>query len=162
MVTNLEKLFIQEVAGRKFRIWDSENRWMIYPKPSVMVGYEVKPPVVMINPFDGMVYHPQAGCLLPNLIPLASTTLLDRDGTTIYFGDIIYRESTEEHFLIQFSLIQGMSFFNAYRTFSPVLKYPLDKPQGDLKVVGNIFEQPELEDKLLNSFKTTGDEIDGY
>lgn len=80
------------------------------------------------------------------------TGLLDKDGQRIFEGDILeittetLKNEDKIYWIVDFSADRGsfsMRYKNTFQTFEEVL-FDTDGIDWEIKVVGNIFETPEL------------------
>lgn len=120
-----------------FRAWDKKNKKMIYP-PSCYDSY-AGPTVT----FDGRTYIEG---VFQDLVYLPWTGLIDSDGEYIYEGDILgdsfeggWIEYCETCKNLQYRLGYGCSACEG-----DVHWYELVEEDGNLIVLGNTYENPEL------------------
>lgn len=120
-----------------FRAWDNKNQKMIYP-PSCIDSF-LGPTVT----FDGRTYIEGR---YQDLIYMPWTGLIDKNAEYIYEGDLLggsfeggYIKFCEECKNLQYH-VAG----DCFACSGDIHWYELVEEDGDLIVLGNIFEDPRL------------------
>jgi uncharacterized phage protein (TIGR01671 family) len=91
------------------------------------------------------------------LVIMQYTGLKDKNGKEIYEGDIVYCDYYKEIFKVTWGYfedccVMGETWVLAGLIFEPtVYYYSLDK---EVEVIGNIYENPELVNKLRKNERT--------
>lgn len=113
----------------KFRAWHNKKKKM-YPITTIWFGKKYIPEVVECE-----ISHRE--CFLEenmkNIILMQSTGLKDKNGKEIFEGDITKI----------FGLIREVNFNGARFFVKPALTFDSVESE-DVKVIGNIYENPEL------------------
>ncbi len=120
-----------------FRAWDKKNRTMIYP-PSCIDSY-LGPTVT----FDGRTYIEGR---YQELEYLPWTGLIDSDGEYIYEGDIL-GDLFEGGVILYCDTCKNLQYHASGMCFAcegDVHWFELVEEDGNLIVLGNKFENPEL------------------
>lgn len=131
----------------KFRAWDKENETMIYPKGILFNGRVVFFSCGVLEPFEGYELMQYTG-------------LKDVAGTEIYEGDIVIIHDSFETkigyksevlFTVDGARVWTHPIHRALDVVSPtrLLSHYCDyghggKPGRFCKIIGNIYENPEL------------------
>jgi hypothetical protein len=111
----------------RYRVWDGQ-------KMDDWDGF-------FLNTEGGVLYSGHGGLEpLPDHIPLLSTGLRDCNGKEIFEGDIIYGGGEGSEYLV---LFKECSFW-AKHIRHPDVKARLGKYVERHRVIGNIYENPEL------------------
>jgi hypothetical protein len=68
--------------------------------------------------------------------------LRDRNGTELYRGDLVCSIITNQIYIVEFDIIFGIRFLNKAGYYIMPLN-PVNKPQRNIELVGNIYDNPE-------------------
>lgn len=107
----------------KFRAWDKEEKEIILPK-SVTDN---------LNIFA-------RGCLSSDIELMQYTGFKDKNGQEIYEGDIVELHDEDDFFKVEYQA-NCAKFILTTNTIDTDFDY---YSQGNIEVVGNIYENPEL------------------
>ena len=127
----------------EFRVWDIDAKRMIFPDKGYQGHY--------ILTLSGKFLNLQNGVGGNEVEVMQYTGLKDRNGVKVYEGDILQENITEEMAAVGSSANVGEVYF-AVGTFfidgdGPIYNHVYsNSPEilEDYKVIGNVFETPEL------------------
>lgn len=117
----------------KFRLWDTQFNRMMFPYAIALVDYTENG----TKQYHDVHYTNMNMCMDPeDGILMQYTGLKDKNGKEIYEGDIVLYCFRKTLFEAEVKFIEGR--------FSPVSGLHSD----NYEVIGNIYENPELVEKL--------------
>ena len=118
----------------RFRIWDEENKVMIYPDSLIWFGNE------------SCQYNGDMGYILQQY-----TGMQDKDGRDIYEGDVVELERglSDYYYVVEwvfagFQLVTYKKPESTVRGISDGINQGYFEDSDGVKVIGNIYENPEL------------------
>lgn len=112
----------------KFRAWEKEEKKMILPK----------------NVTDNINIFAR-GCLSSNIELMQYTGIKDKNGTEIYEGDILELYDEEDFFKVEYQA-EDVRFLLTSNSICVSFEY---YSQGEIEVVGNIYENSKLLQKII-------------
>ena len=118
---------------KKFRAWDADFKKMIYEFTRDGYSVDMQEGILEVGSCDGDGDY--------FALPLMQFTgLLDKNGKEIYEGDIILSfEFCSEKFTVEFFMP-----YAGFRLCNKNNAYPMNYDQSNYKIIGNIYENPEL------------------
>nr|DAN51257.1 MAG TPA: YopX protein [Caudoviricetes sp.] len=131
---------------QKFRAWDTTNKEMFKDTFAITESGQV----VVVD--QSSVFVSPDYVFVDNLVIMQSTGLKDKNGKEIFEGDVVQFEDCSEasHFLyINTGIIEWcQGGFHVTNRDSVLMGDLLDGDVLDVKIIGNIYENPALlEDK---------------
>jgi len=114
----------------KFRIWDNKNKTFIYDWDASLKRLAIS--------LAGLVYHGGYDDVLPenDYVIQQYTGLKDSKGNDIYEGDIVEIGDRKRE------VIFNIGMFYIDENYGDIV--PISEVDNIIKVIGNIFENPEL------------------
>ena len=136
----------------KFRIWDKENKKMIYPKyTSAISDKQAERQCIKLFPDSSCgVFNEDKEDFIVIIQPyedflMQFTGLKDKNGKEIYEGDILSTVERDVNFVVGFGENgDDKSFGFNLKSFRLNQVYGFDTSVKDMEVIGNIHENPEL------------------
>ena len=125
----------------KFRAWEKSLKEMI---PVYNIDFESK--IINTN---------SAWRMFDEVELMQYTGLKDKNGKEIYEGDVCsYLPKNAKHIYFETKWDDGYVTFiiTAYKPFFHSLRFGFDIAAGELEVIGNIYENPELLTWHINAF----------
>ena len=112
----------------KFRAWDKERRIMYYPK---ILGFDYNGDLIFIDTNNEYLNHTRDSSFIKLM---QYTGIKDKNGKEIYEGDIVLQTVSNKKFIVKYDYDWcGFSpFISCYQGYKVY------------KVIGNIYENPEL------------------
>ena len=134
----------------KFRVWDETRKQLIYPEtnnPDINENYFLLNQKGKVFCFDGNMLDDWS----ENFIIQQFTGLLDKDGNKIFEGDILFINCNKNYtYKVIIKWLDGglHAFEKINNEYSIEEGYTLNHEIGNThefsKIIGNIFENPEL------------------
>lgn len=132
-----------------FRAWDIEARKMIYPPSSIesrMGDFMTMDGRFYFPVNDPSIPAPIVGYKYRDRILMTWTGLLDKNGRKVYEGDILGGQLEGSHigYCQTSKSLELKEFDYCYACEGDIHWYEIVEEDGNLEVIGNIYQNPEL------------------
>jgi len=119
----------------KFRAWDATHQVMLEV-------YNIRFGNILQGRHEGPKSLHDCGCGIDAYILMQFTGLHDRHGKEIYEGDVVRESDNDLVFAIEWDAECAM--YKMPKAYDEEYTYSIGAIPTELKVVGNIYESPEL------------------
>lgn len=146
---------LQEQITKKYKIWDVENKkWFkpIYPSQSGGDKAKKETREILFSQSGEMFLHHDSGIKLlthvnqTQFIPCLYTGFKSKEGIKLYGGDVIKNIQAEYNIIYFWN---GQWCYQNYHARALPLEYnPFKSENSEHEYIGNIFETPELIEKV--------------
>lgn len=132
----------------KFRIWDFENKIMVYPKIAFDEKYVLQINCEYMGEFNGKTYD------TIKMPKMQFTGLHDKNGKEIYEADIIKDSELVYELRFGFYIIESDELTGFYLWSDGESGIIGECDQNVIEVIGNIYENPESLNSEQNPERT--------
>ncbi|MEB7774861.1 YopX family protein [Enterococcus faecalis] len=120
----------------KFRAYSAEENIMYYPDEDKNVEWTIDDDTGFIAPLINLENGMWG--MIDKYVLMQSTGLKDLNGVEIFEGDILF----DKHHNPQIGVV--VFYEGAFQLLANNMYYPLIQFDGDVEIIGNIHENPEL------------------